>query len=96
MHCKEFGVVETSGTDRSPVMMVVSCPDVMRIHIENVLSTYRQSTASLVFLADSFREKPIQNTMINVEGGILDEEISEFTDAKPVPILVQFQESAVV
>ena len=51
---------------------------------------------SLVFLTDSLREKPIQNTMINVEGRILHEEISEFTDAKPIPKLVQFQESTIV
>jgi len=96
MHCKELSVVETSGTEGSPVMVIVSCPDVMRVHVENVLSTYRQSVASLAFLADSFREKPIQHAMIDMEGRILDEEISEFTDAESIPELVQFQESTVV
>jgi len=96
MHCKEFGVMETSGTYRPPVVMIVSCPYVMRVHVENVLSTYWQSAVSVVFLTDSFGEKPIQNTMIDVERCILHEEISEFTDAKPIPRLVQLQESTIV
>jgi len=66
-----------------PAMMTVRARDVMRVRIEDVLSTYQQSAAaSLVFPTDSLRRKPMQNTAIGVERRILHEEISEFMDAK--------------
>ncbi|MDH5688902.1 MAG: hypothetical protein OEZ48_13715, partial [Candidatus Bathyarchaeota archaeon] len=91
MHGKEFSVVETSRTDRSPAMMIMRCPDVMRVHVEDILSTYRQSATSLVLLADSFREEPIQNTMINVSRSIPGTEVPKFAGAESVPESVKLQ-----